>query len=74
MNIVIKGTKNIEEFKKLFDLMEQRATEYYQCHKKAFENWQEGEIEKVWIDGQGNMCIEYASGNWWHYNDKGEWW
>jgi hypothetical protein len=54
--------------------MEQRATEYYQNHKRAFGDWQEGDISRVWTDNDGNMCIEYESGNWWHYNDKGEWW
>lgn len=74
MHTVIKGTKTVEEFKKLRSFMEQRATECYQSHKQAFENWQEGDIAKVWIDKDGNICIEYESGNWWHYNDKGEWW
>ena len=31
-------------------------------------------IKKVWIDKDGYLCIEYESGEWWHYNDKGEWW
>ena len=29
---------------------------------------------KAWFDFEGNFCIEYESGKWWHYNDKGEWW
>ena len=63
-----------DEFKKLRSLMEQRATECYQSHKQTFKDWQEGGIAKIWIDGQGNLCIEYESGNWWHYNEQGEWW
>lgn len=74
MQTVIKGTKTIEEYKQLKALMEQRATECYQNHKQSSENWQEGDISKIWIDGQGNLCIEYESSNYWHYNDKGEWW
>ena len=74
MQTVIKGTKTIEEYKQLKALMEQRATECFLNHKQAFENWQEGDITKLWIDGQGNLCIEYESSNYWHYNDKGEWW
>ncbi|WP_167955612.1 hypothetical protein [Anaerosporobacter faecicola] len=55
------------------DLMKS-ATELSKAHRKAFEHWNEGEIVKVWIDTSGNTCIEYESGNWWHYNERGEWW
>lgn len=74
MHTVIKGTKTIEEFKELKAYLEQRAAEHYSSHKKAFEKWREGDISKVWIDNAGNICIEYESGNWWHYNEVGEWW
>lgn len=74
MHTVIKGTKTIEEYKQLKKHMEQKAQEYCERHKAAFENWKEGSIKKVWIDGDGNICIEYESGNWWHYNEEGEWW
>lgn len=74
MHTVIKGTKTIAEFKEMRAFMEQTATEFYENHKRAFEEWQEGEISKVWIDGSGYFCIEYESGKWWHYNEKGEWW
>lgn len=74
IHTVIKGTKTIEEYKELKSFMEQKAQEHYEAHKKAFEDWKEGGISKVWIDGQGNLCIEYESGNWWHYNEQGEWW
>ena len=74
MNIVIKGTKTIAEFKEVQAKMEQLALEAYENHKKAFEVWREGEIVKVWFDSSSNICIEYESGNWWHYNAAGEWW
>ena len=74
MNTVIKGTKTINEYKQVKATMEQLATEFSEKHKQAFENWTEGEISKVWFDGNNNLCIEYESGKWWHYNDKGEWW
>ena len=45
-----------------------------EAHKKACEHWNEGGLAKVWIDKDGYLCIEYESGKWWHYNDKGEWW
>lgn len=74
MHNVILGTKIVEEFKELKAYLEQRAKAYYVEHKKAFEHWNEGEIAKIWIDSNENICIEYESGNWWHYNEKGEWW
>lgn len=74
MNTVIKGTKTIEEYKNLKSLMEQRAKACYENHKRSSEHWSEGEIAKVWIDGYGNLAIEYESGRWWHYNEQGEWW
>lgn len=76
MNIVIKGTKTIEEFKEVKAQMEKRALNNFEKHKNFFENWQEGEIVKVWYEDYKNkdvICIEYESGNWWHYNVKGEW-
>lgn len=74
MHTVIKGTKSIEEFKQVKATMETLAKEMSENHKKAWEHWREGEITKVWFDSDNNLCIEYESGNWWHYNEKGEWW
>lgn len=61
MNTVIKGTKTIAEYKRVREDMENLARANYARHKEAFEE-------------EGNLCIEYESGNWWHYNEKGEWW
>ena len=48
------------------------------AHKQIFENWIEGKIDKCWADEEGNTCVSYESGNWWHYSIKdGEvtkWW
>ena len=74
MHTVIKSTQTFDEYKRLRALMEQKAQEAYSHHKQAFEAWQEGDIDKVWIDADGNLCIQYQSGRWWHYNDLGEWW
>lgn len=74
MNTVIKGTKTIEEYKRLKEFMQQQALEHFKKHKEAFEEWKEGDIKKVWFDKDNNICIEYDSGNYWHYNDNGEWW
>lgn len=74
MHTVIKHTKTVDEYKRLKAMMEEKAEKHFEAHKKAFETWQEGNIAKVWIDADGTLCIEYESGRWWHYNDKGEWW
>lgn len=74
MHTVIKGTKTVDEFKELKEYLEQRAKEHYKSHKKAFETWRFGEIDKVWIDKDGFICIQYESGDWWHYNENEEWW
>lgn len=53
---------------------DQKRSGNKEAHKKACEHWNEGGLAKVWIDKDGYLCIEYESGEWWHYNDKGEWW
>ena len=74
MHTIIKGTKTVSEFKKVRTKMEQLATQAFESHKKASGEWKEGGIEKVWFDSDSNICVEYQSGNWWHYNGQGEWW
>lgn len=74
LHTVIKGTKTIAEFKELKEKMEHLTETYYNNHKSAWENWENGEPTKVWFDMDGNLCIEYENGKWWHYNEKGEWW
>ena len=39
----------------------------YLYHKSIFEDWQEGEPVDYWYDEDGNLCIYYHSGKWWHY-------
>ena len=49
----------------------------YQKHRNAFESWQEGKPEEAWLDENGNLCIRYESGKWWHYRQDGaelSWW
>ncbi|MBZ0313470.1 hypothetical protein K7185_13425 [Clostridium butyricum] len=46
-------------------------------HKKAFEKWNEGSILKYWYDNSNVLCVQYDSGNWWHYRINEytlEWW
>ena len=59
---------------KVTDYIKQKAYEYYKAHMQASEDWKKGDIEKMWLDAEGNICIQYEDGNWWHYNEKGEWW
>lgn len=73
MHTVIKGTKTIDEYKQTRDAMEQLATTCFDNHRQAFEDWPHGDIKKVWYEGDA-LCIEYADGQWWHYNGNGDWW
>ena len=47
-------------------------------HKAVVSNWREGRIKKVWQDEDGNLCVMYNSGHWWHYRNLDqavpEWW
>lgn len=57
--------------------MENTIFFYAQQHRQAFENWREGEISEYWTDENGNVCIRYESGKWWHYRGTDgvvEWW
>ena len=74
MHMGIKETKTLAELKEIKEYLELRAKELYKSHKKASENWQFGDIDKIWIDKDGYICIEYENGDWLHYNDNGEWW
>lgn len=73
MRTVVKGTETIDEFKQVREAMERCATRCCEAHRQACEDWTHGDIKKVWYEGDA-LCIKYADGNWWHYNDKGEWW
>lgn len=44
------------------------AKQFYNFHRSQFDTWEHGEIKKTWIDENGNTCIMYQSGKWWHYN------
>lgn len=50
------------------------ATTYYIGHKKAFESWSYGFIDKIWVDADGYLCIQYETGDWFHYDENGSWW
>lgn len=49
----------------------------YQCHCSSKEEWQEGQPVESWIDANGDICIRYESGEYWHYKpmvDGFMWW
>lgn len=46
-------------------------------HMAACEEWNHGPAADSWRDDDGNLCIQYADGSWWHYRaaeDGIEWW
>ena len=64
------------EFEQTRERVKALTAKCYKMHKAAWENWPYGEPVKTWFDEDGNFCIEYESGEWYHYNnEKGElWW
>lgn len=50
--------------------MDKRVSEAYQTHKAMFEHWEYGEPVKSWTDSNGNLCIQYQSGRWFHYRQS----
>lgn len=57
--------------------LRERAEEYAREHKKSYEGWTHGEVEKAWIDDDGNICVQYEDGCWCHYRETEaglEWW
>ena len=62
------------EFKEVKEKMNHLTDLCVTNHKKACESWDNGDPVKTWFDQEGNLCIEYANGKWWHYNAAGEWW
>lgn len=50
MQTVIKGTKTIEEYKRVKATMEELAEKMSKAHQNACETWEHGEARKVWFD------------------------
>lgn len=46
------------------------AIDFYEFHKSVFEAWHHGEIVEIWIDEEGNTCILYSDGSWYHYRSE----
>lgn len=47
MDVVIRDAKTIDEFKTRRSDMEQRAMRYYETHRAACEDWQDGEPSRA---------------------------
>lgn len=59
------------------DLTSAKAQKYAEIHRAAFEVDRLGIIKKIATDEEGNICIKYSNGQWFHYrmvNDQLEWW
>lgn len=57
--------------------MEEMVYEFYNEHKSAYIEWTHGDPVKHWIGSDGDLCIMYDDGMWWHYrsdNGKVAWW
>ena len=77
MEVVVKGTQSIEQYKAIKELLSGQAATCYLAHRQAFNDWEDGNPVKVWADSDGALCVEYESGKWWHYKFKKnglEWW
>ena len=42
--------------------LEITAYKAYAAHRKAFNTWDNGNIDKVWLDDDKNICIRYNNG------------
>lgn len=69
MEAVVRGTKTIEEFKRVREDMLKRAERYSRKHIASCENWQEGFPVKCWRGALGVLWIEYESGHCWQYRE-----
>lgn len=77
INTVIKHTQSIAEYKAVRADMLKRTEQYSTQHMQAVSNWEYGNPIKCWLSGDNDLCIEYASGQWWHYRETAEglqWW
>ena len=73
MNQVKKGDRKMATI----DLLKAKAQKYSEIHRAAFEVDKLGIIKQVGTDEDGNVCIKYSNGQWFHYrmvNDQLEWW
>lgn len=57
--------------------LKEEADCYAVIHKTACESWTHGNVKDAWKDKDGNICVQYEDGTWWHYRTTPggvEWW
>lgn len=57
--------------------LEAIAESCYLAHSSKCNIWQHGNIKECWFDEDGNVCVKYEDGAWWHYKCDGtewKWW
>lgn len=71
----INGSNLTHDERVRMNNLEITAYKAFVAHRKAFDTWENGNIDKVWLDDNKNICIKYTSGKWWHYSvsKSGEW-
>lgn len=77
MHVVVKGTNTVKEYRDERRALEQAANRYADMHSMSVEEWLEGEPIRAWRDDDGTICVQYESGEWWHYRPTAEglqWW
>ena len=75
--IINQDTKGAERAMTTINLLEAKARKYSEQHRKAFENNKLGIIKQIGTDEDGNICIKYSNGQWYHYRERDghlEWW
>jgi|GEM_PF-2714224 len=58
---------------RMFDSFnQQQVTDAMNQHKQKCSNWDYGRVQKYWTEvsktGETILCIQYESGNVWHYH------
>ena len=62
----------------IIDINDAKIRRFAEAHRKVWSDPSHlGAITKVWQDDDGNLCIMYSCGEWYHYRMVGnrlEWW
>lgn len=73
----IKGCRTIKQYQAIRSLEEigcdDLLIDVAEIHIKAFGEWKEGKAVKQYMK-DGLPCVEYESGQWWHYDVQSKRW
>lgn len=69
MDVVIKGTKSVLEYKEMENMLDRWAKRAYVQHKETVDNWEHGDIARVSFNGC--LCVTYADGSVFPYDQFG---